>query len=591
LELANAISTVSAFDFNDLPLSVIPAMPLIDLALEPCSPPEQFELVAIDTCQNVGRCMTQVVITDITNPNILCPDPIDIYIGDNGHVDQVEAWEEEALIDDVCTDANFITDLDISRLNFNCDSFFIIPVEFIVSDECGNTSSCDSQINVTNELDPVVICDADLMVNCDADPEETIDELLIQFEEINSFDEDVTIPPDSVDIDLLIGLQCGDIVLLPYIVEDGCGRLADCISEITILDTVPPEIDFCPDVLIINDVTATTVDDIDDWLYTMEANDNCSVVDYSTSFDSTLYQNLCGWQDTLIVTFTAFDRCGNSSTCDGRLFVKGNLLTLSCPTTLTLECGDTDINTDVANWLQTASAEDQDGVIVAVDNDYLDLPVVIDCIGTTDVNFKVVNDCGTEESCMAVLTIEDTTSPELTCPTELSLLISEEDISDRIMDWIGQASATDLCGMVSVSSDFTLDLQDVQCDLDTIVPFVAVDECGLEASCSANLRIENDLSVVFTCPPDTVLICSQLDVEASIYDLIDEVIVDSNSQVDVSDDFDPSILDATCAEPLELVVTVSGQDFCQNTDDCSFFVNILPDGELYIPTVFSPSYI
>ena len=83
------------------------------------------------------------------------------------------------------------------------------------------------------------------------------DTFLIQFEDISSFDEDVTVEEGS-NIEDIIGLMCGEAVTVNFVVIDGCERATNCSSVMTIQDTMAPIQDPCPEPLIINAVDDNT---------------------------------------------------------------------------------------------------------------------------------------------------------------------------------------------------------------------------------------------------------------------------------------------------------------------------------------------
>ena len=585
ITLTSQIENITASNFNNEPIPAVPTTPLSDLNFFQCDPPQEIELMSVDTCMGTTFCSVNIIFLDTIAPVLVCPQALDVFIGDPFHLDAVGDWEESLTGLDSCGgDINFSSDLDDTRINFQCDSFFIIVVEFEGIDVCGNRSTCNSQLNVTNELEPVVVCNANFNIECNADTEDVLDFFLEQFEDISSFDEDVTVEPGS-NIDDIIGLLCGEIVTVEYSVKDGCERLTNCSSELTIEDFIPPSQEDCPDNLIVEEIEASTRDDVMAWLNAHPfALDNCSDVDQTADFDTLLLDNLCAFPDTMTVNFVAADRCGNSTSCESLLFIQSQSVQLTCQDELTIECGDPNNDQLIADWLMTVEATDQDGLMLPVTDNFTGTQSVV-CTDSITVLFTAVNNCGLPFECASIIRIEDTTNPEITCPDDQNFILSEGNIEERIDAWLAEAVGTDLCSVVEVSTSFDSDIGSLSCNLDTLVEFMAIDSCGLMSTCSAALSLSNDLSVQITCPQDTSVLCAARDGENFINRIIATGrVVTSNSQVELFNDFEE--IDFTdCSTSRIITVDLSAIDECNNSDFCTFEVVLVPEPLIYLPNI------
>ena len=580
------IQGIQALDFQDSILPVTSVIPLNDLVLSSCGIESPLELVAIDTCMGMSFCTATISLIDNDPPTANCPPALDVNTGNEDHIDEIEDWTLTVSTADACGDTNSDTDLDFSRINFICDTFFIIPVEFIVIDDCGNETPCLSQLNVTTEFMPIVSCTADLVVSCDLDAEEIQDELLIQFEEINSFDEDVTVDPNSIDMTLFDDIQCGDLIDLDFIVVDGCGRIANCNSQISVFDDEAPAL-ACPLDLAIDVVGMDTREEIEIWLAQLSAEDNCSVVDFSSDLDTTLLDNLCQWPDTISINFIASDRCGNPSSCTSSLFVRAQPITLTCPSTdLPLECGDPENGNNLDVWLNSASAIDADGNTTTPVNDLDPAILSMDCGMDIPVEFSVTDACGSDQTCTVRLVITDNTDPTLDCPDPADLLVeSEEDLVAQVQSWMATATSSDMCTMTTIESDFSI--TGFTCTLDTMVTFIATDECQNMSSCSQQLSIRNNLSLVINCPSTMALFCGGSTLDSEIESLISSVEILGSEEVTLTNDFDPDAIDRDCSESQLLSINIAAIDQCSNLAECTVELDLIADALLYIPTIFS----
>ena len=590
--ITSQIDNIPATNFNDAPLPLSPTSPLADLDISLCGQLQPIELVAIDTCMGRTSCVVQIEFSDDNLPQIDCPDPLDIFIGDPDHIEVVENWEISISGSDPCGGpVTYASDLDLSRINFLCDSFFVIPVVFDGLDQCTNVATCTSQLNVTNELNPVVSCLPDFIIECNADPEEVLDELLVQFEDDPAFDEDVSIVLGSSNIDDIVGLLCGDTISVNFLVEDGCERTTQCATQLMIQDLIPPIQDPCPPNLFIDEMSATTMDNILAWLDSApRAQDNCSMVDFSTDFDSTLLDDLCNWPDTVTVTFIAADRCGNSTSCESRVFVPMLAVSLSCQDDLIIECGDPNQMQLIDEWLLLAAAVDQDGQTIGVDNNFAGLNLSSGCVDSLLVTFSIDNNCA-QSSCMANIVIVDTTNPEIDCPIDETINLSDGDLALTIERWLSTAQSSDQCTVpTEVTYDFNSEsVSEIDCSIDTTIVFSVADGCGLSVSCSATLSIINDLSVELECPRDTTVLCASTDVDMLIATVINSTDITAGSAVTLIDNSETIEIDTECNDTQVLSIDLVATDDCDNSDACTFEVTVLPDSRIYQPTIFNLS--
>jgi serine protease len=115
---------------------------------------------------------------------------------------------------------------------------------------------------------------------------------------------------------------------------------------------------------------------------------------------------------TTTVTFTATDACGNSASCTADVQVVDTLPpVIYCPADTTVECsafGGT-AKSEFTAWLDQASAGDLCDGPLTVTND---APTLFP-VGTTTVTFTAVDNSGNTAICQALVTVEDTTPPNI----------------------------------------------------------------------------------------------------------------------------------------------------------------------------------
>jgi|GEM_PF-2503282 len=577
-----------AIDFktDSLPSSTPIDLSTLDFSI--CGSNIPLDIEAIDGCQGTSSCIATINIIDTEDPIISCPQPLPIDLADLSFPEIVEAWLESVDGVDNCDDFSFNNDLDESRINLQCDSFYTISVLFTLEDFCSNQDTCRSEIMVTNELQPDIICTDDFQVSCDADPEDSLDELLVQFEDLNAFDEDVSI--EDSNIEDLVGLQCGDTLTLVYLVIDGCLRQSNCTSLITILDDGSPTLISCPSLLLIDEVNDQTIPDIESWLTGMEAEDNCAMIQYETDFDVNVFDDLCNVPDTLAIIFSASDGCGNTTTCESKLYIAPQSVEVTCPDTLVLSCGSSNNQQLTDDWINSATAIDAGGNSINYETE-IDASQGTTCDSVAAVKVFVLDNCGTEKSCITTIVTVDELSPELSCPDPLSVEASDADITEQVVAWLDQISATDLCTEPTINYSYQLDLPPNTCTLDTLIEVSAIDNCSNESNCTISFSVTNNNFLSIICPQDTVFACSSSDLLLSVDNYLESVSVTANAGFDLINDFDPTIIDDECVTAQTLTVTITAIDFCNNANSCFTTFQLLPDGKLYIPDVFSLSAV
>lgn len=149
--------------------------------------------------------------------------------------------------------------------------------------------------------------------------------------------------------------------------------------------------------------------------------DNCpNFLSYGITSGQTEYDcNDVG--SDFLVTLTAIDGCGNSSSCNAFVTVDGiNCCTPSivCPNPGTFECGD---DAGINAWLASATANACTLTGTTVTNNY-DPANFTNCNSTGNITFSLINSAGQViADCVTSLTIDDNTPPSVVCPSDVTV--------------------------------------------------------------------------------------------------------------------------------------------------------------------------
>jgi len=577
------IKNAYAEDFRARKIEVKGVLNPDSVVVSSCQALVEYDLIATDYCGKESNCKAEIFITDNTVPVVLCPTDLSVNVEDGGWPDEIELWMGTIQQSDNCSDKLKTThDLDVSKVLSNCDPYFIEQVEFVASDECDNISICNSRIHFENELAPVVVCNEPLQVSCDDDLEEVLDRFLIQFEDLNAFDEDISVVDDS-NIQDLLDIQCGEEIVIYFSVVDCCMRTADCSSIIRVEDDVSPNFTHCPENLIIPLLDDDTEIAIISWLDSALAQDNCSGVEIMNDHDVGLLEDLCGLNDIVSVDFTISDFCGNiGSSCRSSYFIEPHLVTIECPEPVSFECSEWNEEA-VNNWMQNSRALVNGTHTLQVNNDFIFHEVNHTCGSNVIVEFTATDTCEEIYECESTITFIDNVSPSIFCPEDITIEFSEENGQEIISDWMSTVVAEDDCEVaLIVNPDIIFD--ELACNEEVVVLFFASDACSNNSSCEALLFVSAQVPAVIDCPERLTYECGEDELEERIISDLDLVIYDKS---ELSYSIDLNDLRSNCAVEKVIEVTFSSLVECGERSYCYTELLIIPELNIYVPNTIS----
>ncbi|TET44330.1 HYR domain-containing protein, partial [candidate division TA06 bacterium] len=245
------------------------------------------------------------------------------------------------------------------------------------------------------------------------------------------------------------------------------------VQVITVQDTTPPVISYCPNDSAYQCLGEVLPGDPD----SVVADDNCDDdLDKSMTADTLIKDPDCWYEITR--TYTVEDNCGNIATCTQVITVKDTEAPTitSCPKDSSYQCLD-DVPEAVADSVQATDNCDNDlDKSVVVDT----LVIEPDCWYEITRTYTVEDDCGNTASCDQVITVRDTIPPEITCPDSVDIMVDPEagECYGSVAD-LDSATATDNCGIPTV----TRDPESFPIGTSWVV-WTATDDCGNTASCS-----------------------------------------------------------------------------------------------------------
>lgn len=320
-------------------------------------------------------------------------------------------------------------------------SWYTIERKWTAIDSCGNTNIHIQNVYVHDTIKPIVSCrDTTLYIDV-LGSAISIDTGYI----LTSVSDNCSL--DSVWLSTTnTNFTCEDTGThqVTIYAKDASGNIDSCIAVVTILDTILPTI-MCNDTTVyLGDSGGFTINTS---YVVSSVNDNCSID--SIWINATQMNFSCGDTGVQQVIIYAQDANGNIDSCSARVLVLDSI-------TPTVVCQDVVIQLDANGQAVITAIDINNG---STDNCGIDTMYIsqtnFDCsnIGVQDVTLYVMDLFGNMDSCIANVTVEDISSPLITCPSNIQDTITEN-CEYTIQDYTGFIIASDNCSD-SLSSPIT----------------------------------------------------------------------------------------------------------------------------------------
>lgn len=450
--------------------------------------------------------------------------------------------------------------LNAETLDFDCSDYGLQDISISVSDEQGNTSTCDVVLNVVDDESPVASC-MTAVVELDDTGNYTFDGTEIDGGSLDLCTQiSFSTIPANVDCTML-GIESVELV-----VEDERGNTASCTTTVEILDNTLPTA-LCSDF---------DVDLDNGGSYTLNAvdvdggsSDNCP------GWTLTITEGLIAFDCTNIgtpelVELTVEDPSGNLSTCDASVTVNDG-------TAPEIEC--IDFIAEIGN----------SGIHILQPVDVLQL-VTDNCTGTPSINFSQEQfDCSHEGTTIVVdVTVADDAGNSSTCQSNVSIV----DSVDPVMDCQNISIALDASGTAEViAEDVVLSVTD-ECEFGQVLPasvlfdcttqgintveFSVSDNAGNEQTCTVEISVEDDTNPIVTCIQSLdVILDAAGNASIEVLDVLDTS-TDNCQAEELSFLLDLTSFDCTDAGS-SIPVQLTASDASGNEGTCTTIVTVVDD--------------
>jgi len=432
-------------------------------------------LTVTDVNGNISTCTSTVTVEDTIAPNASCA----AFVVQLDSIGVAVITPED--VDNNSSDNCAIASLSVDQSTFDCSEIGINTVVLTVTDVNGNMATCNATVIVEDNLPPVVACQ-DLTVYLDA-----LGQIGISPNDIDAGS------LDNCAIDTMYvtpnEFTCSGVGANPVTltVTDVNNNTSICTATVTVVDTVAP-IAICQDITIQLDslgnasIDATEIDN--------GSNDACGVLNFTvdvSTFD-------CSNVGANTVVLSVEDNNGNTSTCSAIVTIEDNVAPIAICEELTIYLDENGAMSVAASEIDNGSTDN-----CGIDNlalsqnafSCVDLGQNIITLTVTDVN-------GNTDDCSTVITVIDTTLPEIiACPADILVVPDSSDCTPQV-SWI-EPTADDNCSVDLTSNFVPGDNFPVGT---TTVIYTATDQSGNAVMCSFTVTIAPTPVVVTITSPE-----------------------------------------------------------------------------------------
>ncbi len=261
---------------------------------------------ATDSCGNANSCSQMIFVQDTARPTIQCPSAITVNCDGNMNPAQTGT----ATATDNCHLA--VTQFNHTDVKTRgaCSGVYTLRRDWTATDSCGNANSCSQMIFVQDTMRPSVTCPSAKLINCDASQDPTALGYPIAVDQCHLAVTDLDFDDDTVD-----GSCIGQYdILRHWMVADSCGNVNYCTQMISVQDTTRPFIQCKEATVYLNSNGEATLNQDN---VVQSTGDNCGF----SHFEVSRIDFNCSDSDEAMVEVIAYDLCGNSNSCNARVYV------------------------------------------------------------------------------------------------------------------------------------------------------------------------------------------------------------------------------------------------------------------------------
>jgi hypothetical protein len=366
-------------------------------------------LTADDGNSNTASCTFTVTLKDVTGPTITCP--ANTTVNANASCQGTVGSYSPTSNTDNCNPSPTVTQSPAASTILTGHNA-AQTVTLTANDGNGNTSTCSLTVTLKDVTPPTITCPANATVNANASCQGTVGVRSATAVTDNcNLSPTATQSPSSSTI--ITGHNTVQIVTLTA--NDGNGNTNTCTMTVTLKDVTPPSLT-CPANATINadaSCQATL-----GFYPPASLTDNCNP--NSTATQDPLGTTLSGHNTVQMVTLTASDGNGNTSTCTFTVTLKDVTgPTITCPANTTVAANASCQGT-VGSY-SAATLSDNCNPSPTVTQSPAASTILTGHNTAQTVTLTANDGNGNTSTCSLTVTLKDVTPPSISCPANATV--------------------------------------------------------------------------------------------------------------------------------------------------------------------------
>ena len=450
------------------------------------------EIILEDAAGNQASCHRNFEVEDVTPPVMVCkfpiagPDTLRLYLDADGNAALVPDSLDNGTLD-ACTAVT----LSASQTAFTCSDVTatgtVLSVTLYATDAFGNIDSCENNVQILDTIAPLVFCKDSIVVLLDSTGMATVPEN----EFFGLIKDDCNVRDTTVSI---TEFNCSHVgrndVFVDVTVTDNGGQQTTCQVKVIVKDEIAP-------ILVCKDEMIIELDGNGNALLAAGAlldfgDDNCGLDTVYVSQDEFFCSNI----GTFMVTTTAVDPSGNTTTCSTEVTVVDNRSPITICEDITVLVGDGGQVTIDPSQVDGGSTDNCGITTMSVS------PETFDCsyIGqTVEVTLTTSDNSGNSSSCIALVTVAESSQPMAVCHDEVVVQLDENGVASiEVADVDAGSSIACNSPDIVLNGPTSFDCTSIKDD-SIYVTLIVTDASGNQDSCKSRIIVQDNVAPTAQC--------------------------------------------------------------------------------------------